>query len=86
MHALQDGQSEAIATNLQAMAGLRVPFVSIIVGEGGSGGALGLGMGNRVAMCSEAYFAVITPEGAASILGRSGATRLLRGEGMCGQI
>ncbi|CAN0285747.1 unnamed protein product, partial [Ectocarpus fasciculatus] len=66
----RDGQSEAIATNLTAMAGLKVPIVTLIMGEGGSGGALGVGMGNRVGMLSRAYFGVISPEGAASILGR----------------
>jgi acetyl-CoA carboxylase alpha subunit len=52
------------------MAGLTVPIVSVIIGEGGSGGALGIGMGNTVGMLSRAYFGVISPEGAASILGR----------------
>eukprot|EP00604_Paraphysomonas_vestita_P000599 CAMPEP_0174824330 /NCGR_PEP_ID=MMETSP1107-20130205/33192_1 /TAXON_ID=36770 /ORGANISM="Paraphysomonas vestita, Strain GFlagA" /LENGTH=1169 /DNA_ID=CAMNT_0016051125 /DNA_START=367 /DNA_END=3876 /DNA_ORIENTATION=+ len=66
----RDGQSEAIATNLTAMAGLKVPIVTILVGEGGSGGALGIGMGNRIGMISGGYFGVISPEGAASILGR----------------
>lgn len=65
-----DGQSEAIATNLTAMASLTVPVVTLIVGEGGSGGALGIAMGNRIAMLSGAYYGVISPEGAASILGR----------------
>lgn len=65
-----DGQSEAIATNLTAMAGLTVPIVTLLVGEGGSGGALGVGMGNIVGMLSGGYFGVISPEGAASILGR----------------
>ena len=65
-----NGQSEAIATNLTTMAGLTVPIVTIIVGEGGSGGALGIGMGNVVGMLSSAYYGVISPEGAASILGR----------------
>ena len=65
-----DGQSEAIATNLTVMAGLRVPIVTVLVGEGGSGGALGIGMGNRIGMLSGGYFGVISPEGAASILGR----------------
>lgn len=55
----RDGQSEAIATNLTAMAGLRVPIVCVIMGEGGSGGALGVGMGNRVGMLSRAYFGVV---------------------------
>lgn len=64
------GQSEAIATNLTAMASLTVPVVTLIVGEGGSGGALGIAMGNRIGMLSGAYYGVISPEGAASILGR----------------
>jgi len=66
----RDGQSEAIATNLTVMAGLSVPIVTIMVGEGGSGGALGIGMGNVIGMLSGGYFGVISPEGAASILGR----------------
>ena len=64
------GQSEAIATNLTKMASLRVPIITLVVGEGGSGGALGIGMGNSVGMLSGGYFGVISPEGAASILGR----------------
>lgn len=56
----RDGQSEAIATNLTVMAGLRVPIVCLIMGEGGSGGALGVGMGNRVGMLSRAYFGVVS--------------------------
>lgn len=64
------GQSEAIATNLTKMAGLKVPIITLVVGEGGSGGALGIGMGNSVGMLSGGYFGVISPEGAASILGR----------------
>ena len=66
----KDGQSEAIATNLTAMASLTVPIITILVGEGGSGGALGIGMGNTIGMLSGGYFGVISPEGAASILGR----------------
>mmetsp|Transcript_68620 Transcript_68620/g.160845 ORF Transcript_68620/g.160845 Transcript_68620/m.160845 type:complete len:1266 (+) Transcript_68620:64-3861(+) len=64
------GQSEAIATNLTKMGGLKVPIVTIIVGEGGSGGALAIAMGNKIGMLSQAYYSTITPEGAASILGR----------------
>ncbi len=67
-----DGQSEAIATNLTVMAGLKVPIITLMVGEGGSGGALGIGMGNVIGMLSGGYFGVISPEGAASILGRYG--------------
>lgn len=66
----RDGQSEAIATNLTAMAGLTVPIITLMIGEGGSGGALGIGMGNTIGMLSGGYFGVISPEGAASILGR----------------
>ena len=66
----EQGQSEAIATNLVAMAQLKVPIITVVLGEGGSGGALGLGMGDRIAMMSCAYYGVISPEGAASILGR----------------
>ena len=69
-YAEEQGQSEAIATNLVAMASLKVPIVTVVLGEGGSGGALGLGMGDRIAMMSCAYYGVISPEGAASILGR----------------
>ena len=62
------GQSEAIARNLFEMAGLRVPVVSIVIGEGGSGGALALGVGNKILMLENATYSVISPEGAASIL------------------
>lgn len=64
------GQSEALATNLLKMASLKVPMVTVVLGEGGSGGALAIAMGNRIAMMQKAYYAVISPEGAASILGR----------------
>ncbi|MFQ5482058.1 MAG: acetyl-CoA carboxylase carboxyltransferase subunit alpha [Nitrospinaceae bacterium] len=64
----EQGQSEAIAQNLFAMAQLRVPILSIIIGEGGSGGALAIGMGNRVLMLEHAVYSVISPEGCASIL------------------
>lgn len=64
------GQAEAIAKNLREMAELTVPFISIITGEGGSGGALGIAMGNRVLMMEYAIYSVISPEGCASILFR----------------
>jgi len=64
------GQSEAIATNLLEMSALKVPLITVILGEGGSGGAMAIGMGNKVGMFSNAYYGVISPEGAASILGR----------------
>ncbi|MEG0259140.1 MAG: acetyl-CoA carboxylase carboxyltransferase subunit alpha [Lysinibacillus sp.] len=62
------GQSEAIARNLVEMAGLTVPVISIVIGEGGSGGALALGVANRVFMLENSTYSVISPEGAASIL------------------
>lgn len=62
------GQSEAIAKNLMEMGGFRVPIICIVIGEGGSGGALGLGVGNRILMLENSTYSVISPEGAASIL------------------
>ena len=62
------GQGNAIADNLVVMAGLTVPVVCIVLGEGGSGGALALAMGNRVAMQEHAVYSVLSPEGFASIL------------------
>jgi acetyl-CoA carboxylase carboxyl transferase subunit alpha len=68
VEAEERGQSEAIARNLREMAGFRVPIVCIVTGEGGSGGALAIGVGNRLLMLEHAYYSVISPEGAASIL------------------
>ncbi|ABF13894.1 acetyl-CoA carboxylase carboxyl transferase subunit alpha [Candidatus Palibaumannia cicadellinicola] len=65
------GQSEAIATNLREMAYLRVPIVSTIIGEGGSGGALAIGVGDKVNMLKYSTYSVISPEGCASILWKS---------------
>jgi acetyl-CoA carboxylase carboxyl transferase subunit alpha len=62
------GQSEAIARNLLEMAGFGVPIVSVVIGEGGSGGALALGVANRVLMLENSIYSVISPNGAASIL------------------
>ncbi|MFC5590386.1 acetyl-CoA carboxylase carboxyltransferase subunit alpha [Sporosarcina soli] len=62
------GQSEAIARNLVEMANLRVPVISIVIGEGGSGGALALGVANHIHMLEHSTYSVISPEGAASIL------------------
>jgi len=59
---------EAIAVNLREMFALSVPFVVVVIGEGGSGGALGIGVGNRVLLMENAYYSVITPEGCAAIL------------------
>lgn len=62
------GQSEAIARNLMEMAGLKVPIICIVIGEGGSGGALALGVGDRVHMLENSTYSVISPEGAAALL------------------
>ena len=62
------GQAEAIARNIREMAGLRTPIVVTVIGEGGSGGALALGVGDRVLMQENACYSVITPEGCAAIL------------------
>jgi acetyl-CoA carboxylase carboxyl transferase subunit alpha len=64
----QRGQAEAIAVNLREMSRLRVPIVSIVIGEGGSGGALGIAVSDRVAMLKNAWYSVISPEGCAAIL------------------
>ena len=60
--------AEAIAVNLRDMFALRVPVISVIIGEGGSGGAIGIGVGNRILIMENAYYSVITPEGCAAIL------------------
>jgi acetyl-CoA carboxylase carboxyl transferase subunit alpha len=62
------GQAGAIAMNLREMAGLRVPIVSVVIGEGGSGGALALGVSDRILMLEYSIYAVISPEGCAAIL------------------
>ncbi len=62
------GQAEAIAFNLREMASLKVPVVVVVLGEGGSGGALAIGIGDRVLMMENAVYSVITPEGCAAIL------------------
>ena len=62
------GQAEAIAYNLREMVNLKVPTIVVIVGEGGSGGALAIGVGDRVLMLENAVYSVITPEGCAAIL------------------
>lgn len=68
LDAEERGQAEAIATNLIEMAGLRVPIVVLVTGEGGSGGALALGVGDRVLILEYAVYSVISPEGCAAIL------------------
>jgi len=64
----QRGQAEAIAVNLREMAVLRVPIVSVVIGEGGSGGALGIAVADKVAMLQHSWYSVISPEGCAAIL------------------
>lgn len=64
----QRGQAEAIAVNLLEMSRLRTPIVSVIIGEGGSGGALGIAVADRVAMLQHSWYSVISPEGCAAIL------------------
>lgn len=65
------GQAEAIAVNLREMAALKTPIISIVIGEGGSGGALGIAVADRVAMLQYAWYSVISPEGCAAILWKS---------------
>ncbi len=66
------GQASAIARNIFEMFSIRVPIIVLVIGEGGSGGALGIGIGDRVAMLQYAYYSVISPEGCAAILWKSG--------------
>jgi acetyl-CoA carboxylase carboxyl transferase subunit alpha len=67
------GQSQAIAENMYEMSRLETPVICVVIGEGGSGGALGIGVGDRVAILEHAYYSVISPEGCAGILWKSGA-------------
>jgi acetyl-CoA carboxylase carboxyl transferase subunit alpha len=67
------GQAQAIAANLFEMSRLPVPIICIVIGEGGSGGALGIGVADRLAMLEFAYYSVISPEGCAAILWRDGS-------------
>jgi acetyl-CoA carboxylase carboxyl transferase subunit alpha len=64
----EKGQSEAIATNMFNMIQLRVPIICVVIGEGGSGGALAIGVGDRIIMLEHSVYSVISPEGCASIL------------------
>jgi acetyl-CoA carboxylase carboxyl transferase subunit alpha len=70
LEAEERGQAEAIAKNLTEMASIEVPIVCLVIGEGGSGGALGIGVGDRILMLSNSIYSVISPEGCASILWR----------------
>lgn len=64
----EHGQSEAIARNLFEMSGLTVPLISVVIGEGASGGALAIGVGNKILMLENSWYSVISPEGAAALL------------------
>lgn len=98
LDAEERGQAEAIAKALQVMASLEVPVISVVIGEGGSGGALALGVADRILMLEYAVYSVISPEGCASILWRDpakipdAATQLkltapdLRDLGICDEI
>ncbi len=76
------GQSEAIARNLREMAGFGVPIICVVIGEGGSGGALALGVGNRVLMLENAIYSAISPNGAASILWKDASKADVAAEAM----
>ena len=71
LEAEERGQAEAIARNLFEMAQLKVPMVSVVIGEGASGGAIGIGLGDRVFMLENTWYSVISPESCSSILWRS---------------
>ncbi len=66
------GQASAIARNILEMFSIKVPIICLVIGEGGSGGALGIGVGDRIGVLENAYYSVITPEGCAAILWKSG--------------
>lgn len=72
LSAEEHGQAEAIATSIRDMFDINVPIVTVVIGEGGSGGALGIGVGDRVLMMKYSMYSVISPEGCASILFRDG--------------
>lgn len=71
IEAEERGQAAVIAENLMAMSQINTPIVCVVIGEGGSGGALGIGLGDRVAMMEHSYYSVISPEGCATILWKS---------------
>lgn len=76
------GQAEAIATSIEFMFSLTVPLMCIVIGEGGSGGALAIGVGNRILMLENATYAVISPEGCAAILWRDGSKGALAADAL----
>jgi acetyl-CoA carboxylase carboxyl transferase subunit alpha len=67
------GQAQAIAFNLREMANIAVPIIAVVIGEGGSGGALGIGIADRICVLENAYYSVISPEGCAAILWKNGS-------------
>lgn len=76
------GQSQAIATNLREMTGIGVPIIATVIGEGGSGGALGIGIADRVFVLENSYYSVISPEGCAAILWKDGSKAPLAAEAL----
>jgi len=82
VEAEERGQAEAIARNLKAMASLRTPIISIVIGEGGSGGALAIGVADRVLMLEYAVYSVISPKGCAAILWRDGEKEKIAAESL----
>lgn len=76
------GQAEAIATNIYFMFSLSVPILTLVIGEGGSGGALAIGVGDRILMLENATYSVISPEGCAAILWRDGSKRALAADAL----
>lgn len=77
------GQAEAIAYNLREMAKIKVPIIVTVIGEGGSGGALAIGVGDQVLMLENATYSVITPEGCAAILWKDSSKADRAAEGLC---
>jgi acetyl-CoA carboxylase carboxyl transferase subunit alpha len=82
LDAEERGQSEAIARNLLEMARLKTPIISVVIGEGGSGGALAIGVGDRLIMLEYSVYSVISPEGCASILWKSAEKAEIAAEAM----
>ncbi len=76
------GQAQAIATNLMEMSRIKVPVICIVIGEGGSGGALGIGVGDKMVMLEFSYYSVISPEGCAAILWRDGSRAIEAAEAL----
>jgi len=82
LEAEERGQAEAIARNIQEMFGLKVPTIAVVIGEGASGGALGIGLTDRVLMMENAWYCVISPEGCASIVWKSADKKELAAEAL----